>query len=275
MNTQLLSRVELITPALAEEYLRHNTCNRQLRKNIVDYYASIMEKGQWMLNGEGIIFNELGVLVDGQHRLAAVAKSGVNVEMLVVRNVNKDSFATIDSGITRKVSDTFFVKGIPNANNVSSIISKYAKIKAGRSFTTMDRLKNGNSISRQDLLKIYADDEDFWQETRNFASKCYREMGLMNLSEIGGLIAFLIKERKHPKEKVYEFFSDLFITDNPKMPMLAAYRKRMIKDKTSTVHMGATYRQQLFVKIWNYYVDGKETTFMRWNEEQEGKKTLK
>lgn len=116
MSTQLISRVETITPVLTEEYLRHNTKNRQLRKNLVSFYAEQMRKGQWMLNGEAIIFNEQDTLVDGQHRLAAVIEADKGIDMLVVRNADKDSFATIDSGVSRKVQDTFYVKGIPSAS---------------------------------------------------------------------------------------------------------------------------------------------------------------
>lgn len=54
--------------------------------------------------------------------------------------------------------------------------------------------------------------------------------------------------------------------------MLAALRRRLINDKCSTTHMGNVYKQQLIVKVWNNYISGKETTVMRWSEEQEGKK---
>lgn len=272
MSKQLISRVETITPVLAEEYLRHNTSNRQLRKNIVNYYASQMKSGQWMLNGEGIIFNEQGTLVDGQHRLAAVVESGVNVDMLVVRNADKDSFATIDSGVSRKIADTFYVKGVPNANHISSIIGRYIKLTNGQTAGSTSTTKMAHSSSRQDLLRLYAENEEFWQNVCRFADACYRPMRLIKASELGGYIAYLLKVKNHPQEKVYGFFEDLLVSDIPRSPMLAALRKRLVSDATSTSHMLVTYRQQLVVKVWNAYIKGKEITLMRWNEEQEGKK---
>ena len=273
MSNQLISRVETVTPVLAEEYLKANKNNRQLRKNIVAYYAKQMREGQWMLNGEGIIFNEQGALVDGQHRLAAVIESGMNVNMLVVRNADKDSFATIDSGVSRKIQDTFYVKGIPNATGVVSIIGRYLKLKSGRTIASrVCGTKDATQPSRQDYLLKYAEDEDFWQEVARFSNSCYSALRVLTQSEIGGYVAYLIKGKGHDRDKVYGFFEDLLKVDIPKSKMLAALRRRLVNDKNSTTHMGAAYKQQLLTKIWNYYIAGKETTYMRWNEEQEGKK---
>lgn len=275
MSNQLISRVETITPVLAEEYLRHNKKNRQLRKNLVSYYAKQMKDGQWMLNGEGIIFNEEGILVDGQHRLAAVAESGVNVEMLVVRNADKDSFATIDSGLSRKTSDIFFVKGIPNATTISSIISRYFKLTINWTLSTrVTCRKCSNTCSRQDLLNEYSKDEDFWQEIMRFAKSCYKSLRIMGTCDVGAYTAYLIKVKGHDRDKVYNFFDEVLKKDIPINPMLAAYRRRLMNDRLATTHMSGMYRQQLLIKVWNYYVEGKTTTLMRWNEAQEGKKTF-
>lgn len=275
MSNQLISRVETITPVLAEEYLRHNTFNRQLRANIVSYYATQMRNGQWMLNGEAIIFNEQGTLVDGQHRLAAVVESNVNVDMLVVRNADKDSFATIDSGVSRKISDSFYVKGIPNATKISAIIGRYVKLTNGQTAGNTSAKKMSNAPSRQDLLKAYAENEDFWQEVWRFTNLCYRPMRLIMAAELGGYVSYLIKAKGHPRETVYEFFEDLLVVDSPKHPQTAALRKRLIGDIRAVVHMNAMYRQQLITKVWNAYVEGKPLTYMRWNEQQEGKKDFK
>lgn len=272
----LISRVETITPVLAEEYLKHNTNNRQLRKNIVSYYAKQMRDGQWMLNGESIVFNEQGTLVDGQHRLAAVIESGTSVDMLVVRNADRDSFATIDSGITRKVQDTFYVKGIPNPTQVASIINRYFLLKENRSIIgNVSGQKCRRTMSRQNLLSEYSANENFWQEVVRFSMSTYAALKIMNQSEIGSYAAYLIQEKKHDRDVVYGFFEDLLKVDSPKSKMLAAYRRRLINDKMSTTHMNGVYKQQLLIKMWNYYIEGKETTCIRWIESTEGKLEFK
>lgn len=277
MNNQLITRVETITPVLAEEYLRRNTKNRQLRSNIVGYYASQMKNGQWMLNGEGIIFNEEDVLVDGQHRLAAVIESGVDVDMLVVRNADKDSFTTVDCGISRKISDTFFVKGIPNANVIASIIGRYIKLCSNQpAMGAVTGRKDASTSSRCDLLQEYISDEDFWQDICRRSLMWCKALRIMPQSEAGGMAAYLIKKNKHSPEMVFGFFEDLLKNDIQKSPMLAMFRRRLIASRNSNKkRLVSAYKQQLFTQVWNAYVEGRELRCLKWDETREDKKTLK
>ena len=82
---------EKITPEKAREYLGMNTDNyRKLNHLRVITYAADMKSGRWQLNGEGIKFAKNGTLLDGQHRLQAIIKANVPVEMLVIRDVEDD-----------------------------------------------------------------------------------------------------------------------------------------------------------------------------------------
>ena len=102
--------VKLITPELAARLLEGNKNNRHLRESVVDAYAQDMLNGHWLLNNQGIGLGEDGSVIDGQHRLAAVVKSGCSVRMLVVGNlpvmggsngVKLRTVDTVDTGIVR------------------------------------------------------------------------------------------------------------------------------------------------------------------------------
>jgi len=95
---------EKITPDMAQEYLKFNTENyRSLSKDRVISYASDMKNGRWQFNGESIKFSENGQLIDGQHRLQAIIRAGVPVDMLVIRGV-KDDVDIYDIGAQRSQS---------------------------------------------------------------------------------------------------------------------------------------------------------------------------
>lgn len=80
--------IELITPKLAEEYLTHNTHNyRKINLSDVKKMAEDMKDGKWEETPEPISFSPSGVLLNGQHRLSAIVKSGVPVTMVVARDV--------------------------------------------------------------------------------------------------------------------------------------------------------------------------------------------
>jgi hypothetical protein len=81
---------------------------------LVARYAREIAAGRWKPNGETIKFTMDGVLLDGQHRLAAVALAGVGIETTVVWGLDPDCFDTIDSGRPRSAADMLAIQGIPN-----------------------------------------------------------------------------------------------------------------------------------------------------------------
>ena len=61
------SIVETITPQKAQEYLAKSGGNRNISKPVVTSYATTMREGKWILNGEPIVFDVDGVLLNGHH----------------------------------------------------------------------------------------------------------------------------------------------------------------------------------------------------------------
>ena len=115
-------QIQLITPAIAESYLELNSGNRKVNEGHVINLAGAMSRGEWVVNGDSIRFTASSRLVDGQHRLAAIVKSGVTLNMVVVTGLSDDAFMTIDCGKSRGISDTFSIKGYKNAAVLSGMV---------------------------------------------------------------------------------------------------------------------------------------------------------
>jgi len=81
-----------------------------------------MIAGDWWMNGETIIFDAHGNLLNGQHRLSAVISSGVHIEVMVVRGVDKDSFRTLDGGRIRSSGEVLSMDGEKNGNAVAAAV---------------------------------------------------------------------------------------------------------------------------------------------------------
>jgi hypothetical protein len=105
------SRVQKITPVKAEEMLAANTANRPLSKSTVRAFAEAMRRGDWLVTHQGIAVDSNGVLVDGQHRLAAVIEAGLPVEMTVFTEVEPDTFDVLDTGKRRNAADVLAIEG--------------------------------------------------------------------------------------------------------------------------------------------------------------------
>ncbi|MDR1384649.1 MAG: hypothetical protein LBJ67_12525 [Planctomycetaceae bacterium] len=90
-----------VTPKLAAEWLGKNYLNRKLDSVIVNRYSRQILHGGWRRTHQGIAFDRNGVLLDGQHRLAAVCLSNVPVKMLVFVNQSFNNHEVIDGGKPR------------------------------------------------------------------------------------------------------------------------------------------------------------------------------
>jgi hypothetical protein len=134
---------ELIDSATAEEMLECNTSNyRNLTDSTVLRYMKDLEAGLWTHTTATVSFTASGVLVDGQHRLHAIARSGKSVWMFVLRNLPEE-FANDpnqDKGKMRSVSVFINKLGVKNATTASSAIRILYRLAVGASAS-----RNGSS----------------------------------------------------------------------------------------------------------------------------------
>jgi hypothetical protein len=94
-----------ITPAMAEDFLKHNRKNRKLNETRIKAYASVMKRGEWFAINQGIAFDKAGNLLDGQHRLMAIIHANKPVIMLVVEGLDSASQLVIDQPLVRRFHD--------------------------------------------------------------------------------------------------------------------------------------------------------------------------
>jgi len=118
-----------ITPEMANELLQKNTKNRKLNKRHVKSLADEMTAGNWSYTGDSIKVSLDDVLIDGQHRLEAIALSGVSADMELVTNVDADSFAKVDNGAVRTAGQVIAMGGIKDPASVASIAKGMLTIK--------------------------------------------------------------------------------------------------------------------------------------------------
>lgn len=102
-----------ITPELAQHYLTFNRNNREVIQSRVNDYADEMLRGEWIENGESIKFSKTAKLIDGQHRLLAVAKAGTTLPMLVVYGCEEEAQVKIDICARRTAADCLALQGLP------------------------------------------------------------------------------------------------------------------------------------------------------------------
>ena len=97
--------VKALSPAEATALLAGNTNNRALNKRAVARYSAAMQRGEWRIGNDAICLAADGTLLNGQHRLNAVAESGCTVQLLFREQVDPADLKAMDQGTKRIGAD--------------------------------------------------------------------------------------------------------------------------------------------------------------------------
>lgn len=95
-----------ITPDMAKYILEHhNKDNRKIDKGQQQKIAKSIVTDGWLEDGQPLTFNTEGNITEAQHRLLAIAQTGVTVRMVVVLGVDIGCFTKCAPAKPRKAED--------------------------------------------------------------------------------------------------------------------------------------------------------------------------
>ncbi len=133
MKTELIN----VTPAIAAEWIGRNANNRALRRTVVEALKAAFARGEYVQTHQGIAFHEDGSLLDGQHRLTAIAElRDGKFPMLVTTGVTGDAYMVMDTGVKRTANDSLRLEDRRLVETATLI----AKMCTGRSKVTAQML---------------------------------------------------------------------------------------------------------------------------------------
>lgn len=243
-----------ITPKIAEELLKYNTRNRRIHLHDLTRYKNSLLKNEWQDGISTLWFGRNNVLIDGQHRLLAIVKTGVSAVFQINYLASEVVGKAVDTGRARTPSDIFRMEGIPNSYYVQSNIYCYFGLKVN---DISGSLKE--KVSVINAIDEYYSSEDFWQEMAKFSARLTNKpkgmkKPLIKASLIGGIAAYLIKECKHPQSKVFDFFTQILSEDTCENETLNKFRKWLSSTETKPT------KAELFNLIaiyWNAFLLNK------------------
>lgn len=143
----LSSAVLRISPDAAKEMLKSALFRNRHSQETIDELASEMKEGRWVVNGQPIIYNDGGKLVDGQRRLLALIQSGTTQYFFVVYGVSDQSVTTIDKGRRRNFIDKLAERSMPNLFLIYGGVSLYLR----RNQQKATRIAIGNFIEKTEV----------------------------------------------------------------------------------------------------------------------------
>ena len=250
-----------MTPTMAERFLTANTRNRKLDERRVDQLTKMIARGEWQFNGSAIVFDRNGVLVDGQHRLAAIARAGIACQTLVVCGVETSSQVTIDSGKPRNAADQLTLLGCPSATSVAALLKHI--------FFWDTVLENGekdvkhqgwNRASTKQLLDLFHQiGQEPLLEAVNAANRVATMLPPIHRGELSH--CYMLFDRIDEEDT--QDFMFLLATGNGLSENHPVFQLRQRVQKDATMkkfgsHKAAGLQRALIIKAWNFYRDGVE-----------------
>lgn len=266
--------IQTITPGLAKKWLdTTNSNNRNLRKKKVSQYAAMMNRGQWQSSGDTYKWDSNGVLLDGQHRLAAIVESGHTVkDAVIMHGLPPETFKVLDSGMLRTPGDALGVGVTSKGHKASAIRLLYVvEILEG----DPRRTEALATVTRTDLSDYYADYTDDIDYCARMGDKLYAAFKGGSRS---AWIAFVRMCQKASPQHAEDFLEGVLSGANlDKDDARLALRNWLANARrlpSAGAHLG------ILIKAWNNWMTGKTRTTMIFREEEkfptlETRKTLR
>jgi hypothetical protein len=256
----------MVTPELAKQLLEKNNHNRPVSESRVSYYARQIEDGDWKLNGESIIVAKDGTLLDGQHRLLAIIEAGIPIQALIVRNVDRETFATIDGGSVRSIADIYGIDGEEHPKTLAAAARYLDNLIAGRGAGT-DRGRLAPEHARRVIKDHPGLKNSLWFVT-------------LTRPRLRGVSEALLVALHYLFAQKSVIGADLFIDQIIKGVSLKEknpaylFRQFVINSQLARKKLPASLASTKLIKAWNEWGAGRSLTKLKTNG-AEGVETIK
>lgn len=261
-----------ISPAMAREWLTVSPerNQRSVRQRNVAKILHAIESGEWKTTHQPIALDPTGFVLDGRHRLTAIAAQRKHVTSLVAYDADPESFGVIDTGAARSPGDSLRIAGYTDVNVLAAVTRQVlAYPEVIDTTSTLGSAMVG--MTTADLLIKLANDE-----TGPAIQNSLRP-GYVISSQIGRygmrtsasvLIALINLYSQQGPDTQEEFVNRLADGTNlsASSPILA-FRKWLIADKGYKAING-TYRPTTFlangIRSWNDYANNRNRQAVRY-----------
>lgn len=256
------SNFEIVTPEKAKEYLAMMGHNRPLIEDNLRAQVNLIESGQFMNTGESIKFDWDGKLIDGQHRLWAIIKTGKKQELLIVRDLDPAAFAHIDTGRVRKASDILGIEGITNPARIAAMAKFIMAFQRGQYVNAANHgMGRAKKLSNQDVLEFTLQNRDSLYESYPYG---YNKNNKVVSGNLLSSFHYIFKDINEiaADDFCHKVSHGLDITDKSPIFIL---RQCFQSDMRAKRKMPPLQKMVFIIKAWNLYRSNKTVVSLRWD----------
>jgi hypothetical protein len=124
--------------------------NRPISEARIQRFAADMRRNAWSENGEPVILDYDGRLLDGQHRMRALTLVDKPVHIYLTflpSRVQANAFDTMDTGVARTAGDRLHMDDVRYSSTVASIARLCLRLESGPNPFAPGKRLNKNTIA--------------------------------------------------------------------------------------------------------------------------------
>lgn len=242
-----------------------NSRNRPVSENAVAKYTQQIKEGNWLDNGQAIIFGESGQLLNGQHRLMAIIRANKTVPMTITWGVPDKAFDTIDDANSRSLADVLHIKGESSSGLLSAGV-RFLWIYTRGEIERRD-LRKGVIATKQRLEETLDKNRKITTSVKFYSTLKQRPGGLLIPAgmAIGLHYLFSLVHEKKADEFFAMFQSGFDLCEGHPIALLRARLISGQKEASSKLTPPAMYFY--VVSTWNAYVKDEKLKRLQYNSD--------
>jgi hypothetical protein len=251
MPKPIKTQIETVTPAMCTKWLNKNINNRPLNQRHVNILTRTMIQDDWELNGESLKFDIYGNILDGQHRMWACIESNKDFKTMVVYNLPRGTFDTIDTGRVRGGHDVLAMNGEVNTVLLCGVLKH-----VGRYFS--EQMLSTGKITNKELEELLELHPTVREIVTLLSRGAYRVKWCA--PSIIGTCWYIASQKN--KKQANDFFTGLIFGANltEKSPILTLRNKFINAHNTKGSRFTSPEKMELIVIAWNAFRDGREVS---------------
>jgi len=261
----------LMTPADAATLLRQNTRNRKLVHQRVTALTAAIARGEWIPDGNPVKVSVTEVILDGQHRLAAVAAGDIAVPVVLMEGLPDEAQMVMDSGRARTFADYLTIRGIPNERTMASAVRFVWNYQSGIFGWKKDWFARPMPTNQQ-LWDLFKRDREILEIGVNQASLVLRVVRTSRAVVSGAWVVLSQIECSRcgaVGPDLDEFYEALAMRKACNYDSVTSFIRLMNskhRDEKSALTSGYSQHVQtaLLIKAWNAYREGRPVATLRY-----------
>lgn len=252
-----------VTPALASEWLdRYHRHNRKLTRQNVGKLRAALRRGEFLRTGDAIRFagyldSGTASLLDGRHRLTAIAEEGIGAHLDIVEGLAPEAQVVMDTGKPRNFANVLELGGIAGDATLAAAVRLACQYDQG----AIALAGGGDAVQFSFPMQLA------WLEKNpslaEFVASGRSLRSNLGMAPAAGVVgAWLVAGVDAAEAEVFlaSALSGAMLEDGD--PVLALRRYLMNLKPRSKPR--SAVQLAIFIKAWNARRQGRSVTLLQW-----------